>query len=67
MFALDAHPNVKDAKKLQYVYNALEHNSASMGIGKDRSAASTEVRRGTTSEPYILVSQEDKFADSNNV
>ncbi|KAF2177813.1 hypothetical protein K469DRAFT_351650 [Zopfia rhizophila CBS 207.26] len=67
MFALDAHPDVEDAEKLQYVYNALGHNSASMGMGEGRSAASAEVRRGTTSEPYILVSRGEDFADSDDV
>jgi hypothetical protein len=67
MFALDAHPDVEDSEKLQYVYNALGHNSASMGIGEGRSEASVEVRRGTTSEPYILVSRGDDFADSDDV
>ncbi|PVH91459.1 hypothetical protein DM02DRAFT_663978, partial [Periconia macrospinosa] len=60
MFTLDANPDVEDAEKLQYAYNALGDN------GKGKSSASAEVRRGNMSEPYIAVSRGEDFADSDD-
>jgi hypothetical protein len=69
MFALDAIPDVEDAEKLQYVYNALGQSSdtATSRPRQDGWSGSAEVRREDLAEPYILVSRGDDFADSNDV
>jgi len=56
MFALDARPDIEDIEKLRYACDALGQNA---GTG------SAEVRHGqASSEPYILVSRGEEFADS---
>jgi hypothetical protein len=69
MFALDAIPDVEDAEKLQYVYNAPGQSSdtARSRLRQDGSSGSAEVRRDDSAEPYILVSRGEDFADSNDV
>ncbi len=67
MFALDAVPDVQDAEKLQYVYDALGRNTSSVeGVhGEGRWAGSAHIRSGGMSEPYIVVSRGEEFADSH--
>ncbi len=69
MFALDAFLDVEDTEKLQYVYDALGYKPAptTSRQGEIRSTASAEVRSGNMSEPYIVVSRGENFADSNEV
>lgn len=66
MFAVDAVPDVQDAEKLQYVYDALGRKTGSVeGVhGEGRWAGSAHIRSGGMSEPYIVVSRGEEFADS---
>ncbi|PVH91575.1 hypothetical protein DM02DRAFT_576886, partial [Periconia macrospinosa] len=64
MFALDAGPDIADEEKLRYVCDALSQDAAWEQMGGSTRAASAQVGRGCGSEPYILVSRGDKFADS---
>ncbi|KAF1807901.1 hypothetical protein P152DRAFT_469269 [Eremomyces bilateralis CBS 781.70] len=60
MFALDRGPDIADREKLRYVRDALGQQDAS----NKRRGRTAEVRRGNTSEPYIVVSRGEDFADS---
>jgi hypothetical protein len=64
MFALDGRPDVADAEKLRYVRDALGRRDSCDETGGSTLAGSAEVRRGYASEPYILVSRGEDFADS---
>jgi hypothetical protein len=65
MFALDARPDIPDAEKLQYVCDALGQDTAGNQIGGSSWNGSAQVQHGhTVSEPYIVVSRGDEFADS---
>jgi hypothetical protein len=68
MFALDALPDVEDTEKLQYVYEALGAKTATVNSVRAQGqwAGSADVRSGGTSEPYIVVSRGDEFADSHD-
>ena len=63
MFALDVGPDIADAEKLRYVCDALDpHN---VWNGKTGSAWMGSGNGGAgNSEPYIVVSHGDDFADS---
>ena len=63
MFALDGRPDIADAEKLRYVYDALRHDDARHEMRAGTWAGSAEVRHGDTREPYILVSRGEDFAD----
>ncbi|KAF2184535.1 hypothetical protein K469DRAFT_780863, partial [Zopfia rhizophila CBS 207.26] len=67
MFALDRQPDVADAEKLQYVRDALCRDASSVRGHENPGWGSADVRRGEGSEPYVLVSRGDDFADSNDV
>jgi len=65
MFALDAPPDIPDAEKLRYVYHALGQNTSSDQTGGSSWVGSAPVRYGhAASEPYIIVSRGEEFADS---
>ena len=65
MFALDTGPGIAEVDKLRSTWNALGQRTlwdqAQQGSA---SAGSAEVHRGNASEPYILVSRGEDFADS---
>ena len=72
MFALDGGPDVSQAEKLRSIYRAFAEDAS----GNERQtvqtdegpvAASAEVRYGQTSEPYILLSRGEVFADSFDI
>jgi hypothetical protein len=67
MFGLDAVPDVQDAEKLQYVYDALGRGTGSKDSahGEGRWGGSANIRTGGMSEPYIVVSRGEDFADSH--
>lgn len=65
MFALDARPDIPDTEKLQYVCDTLGQNTFDDQTGGSTWAGSAQVRYGhAASEPYILVSRGEEFADS---
>lgn len=65
MFALDAPPDISDTDKLQYVCDALGQKTFGCQTGRSSWAGSTQVRHGhAASEPYIVVSRGEEFADS---
>ncbi|KAJ3530216.1 hypothetical protein NM208_g9424 [Fusarium decemcellulare] len=64
MFALDGQPGVTDTEKLRYAHAALDRDGGRGETGASASTGSAEVRRGHASEPYILLSRGDDFADS---
>ncbi|KAF5121993.1 hypothetical protein E5D57_012465 [Metarhizium anisopliae] len=64
MFALDDQPDIRDAEKLQHVYDALSQEAVRDDKAGSDWAGSAEVRRGYTSEPCIVVSRGEEFADS---
>ncbi|KAG7408125.1 hypothetical protein Forpi1262_v018013 [Fusarium oxysporum f. sp. raphani] len=64
MFALDGGLNVADSEKLRYVRDALDGQDPHDKAGGSVLTGSAEVRQGHTSEPYILVSRGEDFADS---
>ncbi|RYC79720.1 hypothetical protein BFJ63_vAg17395 [Fusarium oxysporum f. sp. narcissi] len=64
MFALDGGPNVAESEKLRYVGDALNGQDPHDKAGGSVLTGSAEVRQGHTSEPYILVSRGEDFADS---
>ena len=67
MFGLDTGPEVADIDKLRSVWNSLgQHTLWNEADREGALAGSAEVRRGNTSEPYILVSRGEDFADSFN-
>jgi hypothetical protein len=68
MFALDGLPDVQNVEKLQCLYDALgpKTGSAETVHGGDRGEGSTALRGGGMSEPYIVVSRGEEFADSND-
>jgi helitron helicase-like protein/uncharacterized protein DUF6570 len=66
MFALDANPDIADAEKLRYVYDALGQDTVSVGKGGSRWKGSTMVQHGESSKSYILVSRGEDFADSSD-
>ena len=63
MFALDTVPDVEDAEKLQYVYNALGQKSDSIANRQRQGgwSGSAEVQGGDSVEPYILLSRGDEW------
>ncbi|EJT68919.1 hypothetical protein GGTG_13511 [Gaeumannomyces tritici R3-111a-1] len=64
MFDLDRRPDIADAERLRYVCGAMGE-VASWDQTRGRTwAGSAEVRYGCATEPYILVSRGDEFADS---
>jgi hypothetical protein len=67
MFSLDTLPDVEDTEKLQYLYGALGHPLALAMNGQGERTGSARVRNGNQSEPYIVVSKGDNFADSKDV
>ncbi|KAF2185439.1 hypothetical protein K469DRAFT_160309 [Zopfia rhizophila CBS 207.26] len=67
MFALDTLPDVEDTEKLQYLHDALGRKFAGTGSEQGTWTASAEVRSAKTSEPYIVVSRGDDFAESKDV
>jgi Helitron helicase-like domain at N-terminus/Domain of unknown function (DUF6570) len=67
MFALDRGPDVADMEKLRYVCDALGQNTFHNQIRGSMWTGSAEVRHGQASEPYILVSRGEEFADSFDV
>ncbi|KAJ4224602.1 hypothetical protein NW757_014334 [Fusarium falciforme] len=64
MFALDGGPDVADLEKLRYVRDALDRRDPCDEAGGSTLTGSAEVRQGYASEPYILVSRGEDFADS---
>jgi hypothetical protein len=68
MFALDGLPEVQDAEKLQCLYDALGRKiaPAESARGDGIGAGFTDIRSGGMSEPYIVVSRGEDFADSND-
>jgi hypothetical protein len=68
MFALDARPDVADTEKLQYVCDALGQDSSSgRTVGSSWSAQVQHHQHGHgASEPYIVVSRGEDFADSSD-
>ncbi|KAJ4176466.1 hypothetical protein NW755_014399 [Fusarium falciforme] len=73
MFALDAKPDVADAERLQFAWEAVgedEEQEAGHAAGEQRRtggcARSASVRQGLGLEPYISVSRGDDFADSSD-
>ncbi|KAH7464438.1 hypothetical protein FOMA001_g17470 [Fusarium oxysporum f. sp. matthiolae] len=64
MFALDGGLNVAESEKLRYVGDALNGQDPHDKAGGSVLTGSAEVRQGHTSEPYILVSRGEDFADS---
>jgi hypothetical protein len=64
MFALDGGLNVAESEKLRYVRDALDGQDPHDKAGGSVLTGSAEVRQGHTSEPYILVSRGEDFADS---
>jgi hypothetical protein len=68
MFALDARPDVADTEKLQYVCDALGQDSSSgRTMGSSWSAQVQHHQHGHgASEPYIIVSRGEEFADSSD-
>jgi hypothetical protein len=67
MFALDAQPNVREAEKLQYVYDAVDRSTSRDGMADSTRKGSTSVWQGSGTEPYIIVSRGNNFADSFDV
>jgi hypothetical protein len=67
MFALDVLPEVQDAEKLQYVCDALKGDSPLTASPEKVWPGSAEVGYEGASEPYILVSRGETFADSKDV
>jgi hypothetical protein len=67
MFALDAGPDIMDAEKLQYVCDALDQSASRDGMVDSTRNGSTALRRGFGTEPYIIVSRGNDFADSFDV
>ncbi|KAJ4176325.1 hypothetical protein NW759_017543, partial [Fusarium solani] len=72
-FALDAQPDVADADRLQFAWEAVgedveqEADRATGERGRSGGwAGSASVRQGLGLEPYISVSRGDDFADSND-
>ena len=65
MFALDAHPDVQDAQKLQYTWESLNQslNRDSDKINNKRTGLIVEQQKDT-GQPYIAVSRGGEFADS---
>jgi hypothetical protein len=68
MFALDALSDVENTEKLQYVYEALGPKTATVNSVRAHGqwAGSADVRSGGTSEPYIVMSRGEEFADSHD-
>ena len=71
MFALDARPEVADTEKLQYVCDALGKDSFNDQTMRNSWPGSAQVRQGHehengASEPYIVVSRGEEFADSSD-
>jgi hypothetical protein len=73
MFALDAQPDVTDADRLQFAWEAVgedaENEAGRAAGGRGRAggwAGSASVRQGLSLEPYISVSRGDDFADSKD-
>jgi hypothetical protein len=73
MFALDAQPDVADAHRLQFAWEAVGEDveqeadrAAGEGGRSGGWAGSASVRRGLGLEPYISVSHGDEFADSHD-
>jgi len=70
MFGVDDRPEISDVEKLQYLYAAMSARGGTDegqdGVDGGRWPGSVEaVRRGRReTEPYILVSRGDEFADS---
>ncbi|KAK7582882.1 hypothetical protein V3481_012179 [Fusarium oxysporum f. sp. vasinfectum] len=73
MFALDAQPDVADAHRLQFAWEAVGEDveqeadrAAGEGGRSGGWAGSASVRQGLGLEPYISVSHGDDFADSHD-
>ncbi|KAH6874269.1 hypothetical protein B0T10DRAFT_552895 [Thelonectria olida] len=73
MFALDALPDVTDADRLQFAWEAVGEDGeqeAGQILGQQRTtggwAGSASVRQGLGMEPYISVSRGEDFADSSD-
>jgi hypothetical protein len=65
MFTLDARPDIPDAEKLQYVCHALGQDTSGDQTGGSSWMGTAQVRHGhIASEPYIVVSRGEEFADS---
>ncbi|KAF5696631.1 ATP-dependent DNA helicase PIF1 [Fusarium mundagurra] len=64
MFALDGRPDVAESEKLRYVRDAVGRHDSRDEAGDSMLTGSAEVRQGYASEPYILVSRGEDFADS---
>jgi hypothetical protein len=62
MFNLDGIPDITDAEKLQYVYDALGQDASGEGDAS-KWKASAQVRQEDGLEPYILVSRGKDFAE----
>lgn len=67
MFALDGQPDVADAEKLQYIYDALGQDASSAKRHGNSWVGTTEVQRREGLEPYVLMSRGDRFTNSNEV
>lgn len=70
MFALDARPDVADTEKLQYVCEALGQDRFSGRTMGSSWSGSAQVQHHQhahgASEPYIVVSRGEEFADSSD-
>jgi hypothetical protein len=55
---------IADAEKLQYLCGAMGEDASRSSTRGRTWAGSAEVRHGGATEPYILVSRGDGFADS---
>ncbi|KAJ2899375.1 hypothetical protein MKZ38_003082 [Zalerion maritima] len=64
MFGLDCRPDIADAEKLRYLCEAMGEDALWNQTRGSTWAGSAEVRYGGVTEPYILVSRGDEFADS---
>ncbi|KAF1993896.1 hypothetical protein P154DRAFT_476817, partial [Amniculicola lignicola CBS 123094] len=64
MFSLDAHPDIADMEKIRYLYDALGQHASWEQREESLRTGSAEVHRGHGSEPYIVISRGEDFADS---
>lgn len=64
MFGLDCRPDIADAEKLRYLCESMGEDSSWNQTRESMWAGSAEVRHGGATEPYILVSRGEEFADS---
>jgi hypothetical protein len=64
MFGLDCRPDIADVEKLRYLCGAMGEDALQNQTRGSMWAGSVDVRHGGATEPYIVVSRGNGFADS---